>query len=133
MPAVQDDVVEHMTSVHRDAIECVVTKLHDHPYPKKSKKTEGKNIGDILQMFWLEFKDFQHKTGPFNKEARWLTNTAFVAKSHVWNELYSLLYTGFLGFIACRICYEPLGIDPCEKSWGDIKNIKIGKWSHLVG
>ena len=127
MPAMRDDVVECMTGVHCDTIERVVTKLHEPPFPNNSKEIEGKTISDILHMFWLEFKYFQHKTGPFDKEARWLTNTALVGKSHVWNELYSLPYTGVLGFIACRVCSKPLGIGPCERIWGDVKNIKTGK------
>ena len=114
MPAVRDDAVERMTGVHRDAIERVVTKLHEPPSPNKSNEIGGKTIRDILHMFWLEFKDFQHKTGPFDKEARRLTNTAFVGKSHVWHEFYYLPYTGFLGFIACRVCSKPLGIGLCE-------------------
>ena len=127
MPVVQDNVVKRMTGVHRDAIERVFKKLHKTPCTKKSKETEGKNIGDILHMFWLEFKDFQHKTGPFDEEARWLTNTALVGKSHVWNELYSLPYTGVLCFIACRVYDKTLRIGPCERSWGYVNNIKTGK------
>ena len=101
MPALRDDVVERMTGVHSDAIERVVTKLHKPTCPNKEIK--GKNISDILNMFWLEYKDFQHKTWTFDKEERWLTNNALVGKSHVWHELYSLPYTGVLGFIACRV------------------------------
>ena len=37
MPAVRDDVVEHITGVNRDDIERVVTKLHEPPWPNKSK------------------------------------------------------------------------------------------------
>ena len=83
MPAVQDDVIERMTGVHCDEIKCVVTKLHEPLCINKSNETEGKTTGDILHMFWLEFKDFQKKTGPFDKEARWLTKTALLGKSHV--------------------------------------------------
>ena len=54
-----------------------------------------------------------------------------VGNSHVWHELYSLPYTKVLGFVACRTCSKPLGIGACERSWGDVKNIKTGKRSHL--
>ena len=84
-------------------------------------------------MFWLEFKDFQHNTGPFDKEARWLASTALVGKYHFWHELYSLPYTGVLCFIYCRVCSKPLGIGPYERSWGDVKNIKTVKRSQLGG
>ena len=75
-------------------------------------------------MFWLELKDIHHKTGPFDKEARWLTNTALVGKYHVYHEFYSLPYTGVLGFIAGRVCSKPLDIGPFERSWDDVKNTK---------
>ena len=125
--------MERMTGAHRDAIERVVTKLHEPPCPNKSKEIKGKTIGDILYMFWLEFKDFQRKKGIFDKEAIWLTNTALLGKSHVWHELYSLPYMGVLGLIACRVCSKTLVIGPYERSWGDVNNIKTGKRSLLGG
>ena len=70
MPAVRDNVVERMTGVHHDTIGRVVTKLHETPCHKKSKEIKGKTIGDIMNIFWLEFKDFQHKIGPVDKETR---------------------------------------------------------------
>ena len=53
MPAVRGNVVEHMTGVHCDAIERVVTKMHEPPCTIKSKEIEGKTISDILEIFWL--------------------------------------------------------------------------------
>ena len=103
MAAVQDYFVERMTGVHCDALEHVVTKLHEPPCTNNSKEIEGKTIGDIVNMFWLYFKNFHHKTVPFDKEARWLTNTASVGKSHIWNKFYSLPYAVILGFISCIV------------------------------
>ena len=80
-----------------------------------------------MHMFWLEFKYFQHKTGPFDKYARWFTKTVLVGKYNIWHELYYLPYMGVLGFIAGRVCSKPLGIGTYDRSWGDVKNIKIGK------
>ena len=133
MPAVRADVVERLLGIHRDAIERVIVKLHEPPCPNRSNEIKDKTIGDIKHMFWLEFKDFQQKTGPFGKEDRWLTSTALRGSSHIWHELYSLPYTGVLGFVACRVCLKSLGIGPCERSWGDVKSIKSGKRSHLGG
>ena len=62
-----------------------------------------------------------------------MTNTESLRKSHVWNEFYSLPYTGVLGFIYCRVSYKTLGIGPCEKSWGNLNNTKTGKRSQLGG
>ena len=67
MPAVLDDVVEPMTVVHCDYLYCVVTNIYEPNCPNKSKEIKGKTICDILHMFWLDFKGFQHKTGPFDK------------------------------------------------------------------
>ena len=63
MPAVRENAVECMTCVQRDTTKRVVTKLHKLPCPNKSKEIEGKNIGDILHMFWLQFKDFSARQG----------------------------------------------------------------------
>ena len=60
-----------------------------------------------------------------------MTNTESLRKSHVWNEFYSLTYTGVLEFIACRVFSKPLEIGPYEENWGDVKNIKTGKRLHL--
>ena len=38
MPALREDVVEHMTGVHRDAIERGVTKLQKLPCSNNSKE-----------------------------------------------------------------------------------------------
>ena len=85
MPAVRDDVMKRMTGIQGDAMERVVTKLHEPPCPNKSNEIEDNTIIDILHIFWLDFKDFQHKTGNFDKESIWLTNTALLGKSHVWH------------------------------------------------
>ena len=103
MPAVQADVVEQLIGTHRDAITLVIIKLYEPPCPNRSNEIKGKIIGDIKHMFWLEFKDFQQKTGPFGKKDRWLISTALKGSSHVWYELFSLPYTGVLGFVACRV------------------------------
>ena len=47
--------------------------------------------------------------------------------------MFSLPYTGVLGFIACKVFSKTLELGPCERSWGGIKNIKTGKRSHLGG
>ena len=92
MPAVQEDVVERMTGFHRDATKRVVTKLHETPCPNNSKEIDGKTIGDILHMFWLDLKDFQNTTGPFDKKPILLTNTVLLGKSLT----YGMSYTPYL-------------------------------------
>ena len=53
------------------------------------------------------------------------------AKSHLWQEKYSLPYTKGSGFVACRTTSKNLGIRATERSGGDVKEIKSGKRSHL--
>ena len=36
-----------------------------------------------------------------------------------------------MGFVACRVRSKILGIGSAEKAWADVKNIKMGKRSHL--
>ena len=83
MPAVLDDFVELITGVQYDAIKRVITKLHEPPCPNERNEIQVKTIGDIVHMLWLEYKDFQYKTGTFDKESIWFTNTVLVGKYHV--------------------------------------------------
>ena len=86
---------------------------------------------EILHIFWLDFKHFQNKTGPFDKQTRWLKSAALTSSNHIWHELYYLAYTGVLGFVACRTTSKTLGIGACERIWGDVNHIKTGKISHM--
>ena len=36
-----------------------------------------------------------------------------------------------LGFVACRTTSKPLGVGECERSLGDVKNIKTYKRSNM--
>jgi hypothetical protein len=133
MPDVRRDVTERLTGVQRDAMERVVRKLHESPGANKNTAIVGKSVDDIVDLFWDEFKAFRNKTAPFDKEARWNSMHALSGKSHLWHEKYSLPYTIVLGFIGCRTTSNVLGIGPCERNWGDVKNIKTGKRSHMSG
>ncbi len=53
--------------------------------------------------------------------------------SYVWHELYSLLYTSILGFVACCVTLKGLGIGSAERSWADVKQIKDRKGSNMGG
>ena len=89
-------------------------------------------MGEILHIFWLEFKNFQKKIGLFDRQLRWLTSAALTGSSHIWHALYLLAYTEVLGFVACRTTSKPLGIGVCEMIWVDMKHVKTGKRSHMV-
>ncbi len=51
--------------------------------------------------------------------------------SYLWHELYSLLYTSILGFVACCVTLKGLGIGSAERSWADVKKIKDKNQSNL--
>jgi hypothetical protein len=132
-PEVREHVAENMTPEHREAIERVVRRLHVVPCPNKDAKVIGKNIEEIVDLFWDEFKCFEKKTKPFDNAARWSTPHAVQGKSYLWHEKYSLPYTSVLGFVACHTTSKTLGIGPCERNWAAVKNIKTGKRVNLGG
>ena len=107
MPEVREDCLECMTGEHHNAIERVITKLHLAPCPNKA--TKGMSIEAIIDLFWDEFKTFQQKLDPFDKQHRWNSQDAAAGKSWLWHEKYSLPYTKVLGFVACRVCSKTLG------------------------
>ena len=131
MPEVRESVKNTMTGTHRLAVEQVIERLHAPPCLNPSKEVGNINISDIIYTFWGKFKDFSNQTGDFSKPGRWLTSDVRAAKSHLWHEKYSLPYTNVLGFVACRTTSKNLGIGAAERSWGDVKEIKSGKRSHL--
>ena len=54
-----------------------------------------------------------------------------IGKIHVWHQKYSLPSTKVLGFVACRVTSKITGIWSAERSWGDVKTIKIWNRSAL--
>ena len=122
---VREDVGKRMQGIHCDAIERVISKFYavdpDADIPTK------------IERFWIEFKQFRRKTGPYANTARWLTPEALSGKSHLWHEKYSMHYTQVLGVMVCRYTSKQTGIGPCERSWGDVKELKSGKRSNLGG
>ena len=130
MPDVYADCVNRFTGHHRDAVEEVVRRLHRPPCPNKHPELPT-DPDQIVEIFFEELKAFQNKFPPFDKAHRWNAMSALKGKSHEWHEQNSLPYTIVLGFVACRVCSKTLGIGPCERAWGDVKNIKTGKRAHL--
>jgi hypothetical protein len=54
-------------------------------------------------------------------------------KVFIWHKKETLYYTKILGKFACRVCSKILGIGSAERSWGDVKHLKVNKRSHLSG
>jgi hypothetical protein len=122
---VRDDVSKRLTGKHRDTIERVIAKFYS--------VDPDANVPELTDIFWVEFKHWQKKTGPYANAARWTTIDARTGKSHMWHEKYSLPYTDVLGVMACRYTSKQAGIGPCEHAWGDVKVMKSGKRCHLSG
>lgn len=128
---VREDVKERMTGGHRDAIERVITRMFQHPCHFKISGLDTTDMGAIIGTFWEEFKDFQNKSGDFEKKHKWNSPHALQGKSHLWHEMYSLHHTKVLGIVACRSTSKPLGIGPAERSWKDVKFLKSGNSAHI--
>ena len=89
----------------------------------------------MINDFWAEFDEFQDKLGIYE-------NRDYIFKNHqdllndkvfLWHKKETLHYTKIFGAFACRVCSKILGIGSAERSWGDVKHLKVNKRSHLSG
>ena len=134
MSDIHEDVCERIDSnngLYRSAIERVVKRLHLPPCPNSNRAIIGLGEGEIVDLFWDEFKAFRNRTQQYSEPSRWATQDAVQGRSHLWHEKYSIPYTKVLGFVACRVTSKLAGIGPAERSWAAVKQIKDGKRSHL--
>ena len=73
-------------------------------------------------------KDLNHENDPFDSnELIWNSKYIRDGNSHLWNHKYSLPPKKVFGFVACRVTSKILGVGSVERSWGDVKTIKLGK------
>jgi DNA topoisomerase VI subunit B len=136
MTDVREDVAQRLNDLggkYRDSIEKVVTRLHQLPCANPHPDVQNMTEGEIMDIFWNEFKAFQNKTEPFHQPARWSTSDVLNGRSHIWHEKYSLPYTKVLGYVACRVTSKLCGIGPAERCWSAVKQVKKDKRSHLSG
>ena len=131
MPEVREGVKNTMTGKHCLAVERFIEHLHVPSCLNLIKGIVDMKTSNIVDTFWEEFKHFSNQTGDFSKPGRWLTPDVSTGKYNLRHENYSLPYTIVLGFFACRTTLKNLGIGSAERSWGDVKEIKSGKRSHL--
>jgi hypothetical protein len=130
---VRIDVRERMRGEHRDAIECVIRRLHVAPCANTHPDIASMSDAEIIDTFWNEFKSFQNCDRPYHDIHKWAVPDVIAGRSYLWHEKYSIPYTTVLGFVACRVTSKLCGIGPAERSWGAVKQIKMGKRSHLSG
>ena len=84
------------------------------------------------ELFWTEYTLFDNNDGSFNGgEFIWKIKVIRDGNSHLWHQKYSLPCTKVLGFVACRVTSNVLGIGTAEKYWGDAKIIKSSKISSI--
>ena len=134
MSDIRDDVNERINSnngLYQAAIERVVKRLHLPPCPNSDPGIIGLKEGEIVDIFWDEFKAFRNRTQQYSEPRCWATQDAVQGRSHLWHEKYSIPYTKVLGFVACRVTSKLAGIGPAERSWATVKQIKDGKRAHL--
>ena len=130
---VRIDVRERMRGEHRDAIECVIRRLHVAPCANTHPDIASMSEAEIIDTFWNEFKSFQNCDRPYHDLHKWAVPDVIAGRSYLWHEKYSIPYTTVLGFVACRVTSKLCGIGPAERSWGAVKQIKTGQRSHLNG
>ena len=130
---VRIDVRERMRGEHRDAIECVIRRLHVAPCANSHPDINSMSEAEIIDTFWNEFKSFQNCDRPYHELHKWAGPDVIAGRSHLWHEKYSIPYTTVLGFVACRVTSKLCGIGPSERSWSAVKQIKTGQRSHLSG
>ena len=73
---------------------------------------------------------FQNKEGEYSRPI-WESKFVDQQKSHRWHETYSAQEYSSFTKVASRVTSKILGIGSAERSWGDVKQLKNGKRSHL--
>jgi hypothetical protein len=89
----------------------------------------------MINVFWTEFDEFHDKNGIYENREYIFKNHADLVnnKVFIWHKKETLHYTKIFGAFACRVCSKILGIGSAERSWGDVKHLKVNKRAHLSG
>jgi hypothetical protein len=87
----------------------------------------------IINTFWDEVRDFQTKSGKFEgRDRSWVNHPDLMAgTSYFWHAKESCKRTEVFGKLGARTSSKILGIGSAERAWGDVKQLKSGKRSHL--
>jgi hypothetical protein len=98
-------------------------------YPKDAIDVKAQ----ITNKFWQEVMNFQTKTGPFLGRSAFhhTQHDLFAGTSYFWHKKETCRRTEVLGRLAARVSSKILGIGSAKRSWGDVKQLKSGKRSHL--
>ena len=135
IPEVMEDARKYHKGSDRNAMERLFRKLFLQP-GGEAVGDNSMNCTEVIDKFWEEFEMFQSKTGDFGggREYIWATKTDLVdGSSYLWHKKYSFKHTDWLGKFACRVTSKILGIGGAERNWGEVKQLKTDKRSHLGG
>ena len=122
IPEVMSDAANNSIEHH-----LVVDELID-------KLFHCENTDLIKNTFWEEYNDFSNKVGTnYSRDYIWNNQNLSQGKSYLWHKMFSEKYTKVLGRLACRVTSKIIGIGSVERIWGDVKHLKSGKRSHILG
>ena len=117
----------------RLVMERVINKLHLPPCSNMHVATKGKFIGQIIDLFWDKYENFDLRREYFDKAGRWLTEDCKMGCSHLWYYKYLQPGTMVLGFVARWVCSKVLGIGMAERACGALKITKDRRRVYLSG
>ncbi len=124
LPKIRCNVNDRLDREKKAAMERGVEKLHLLPSP--NKQVAGEPIETILEIFLMEYKNFQKMTGPYEHwPVRFLPDAQVDALTFGMSLILYLRQRFWVMWLAESKSQE-LGIGPGERSWSDMKHIKDG-------
>ena len=122
IPEVMSDATNH-TAKHQLIVDKFIDKIF-----------HTENTDSIKNTFWEEYQNFSNKVGDFySRDFIWNNQNLTQGKSYLWHKMFSEKSTKVLGRLACRVTSKIIGIGSAERNWGDVKHLKSGKRSHILG
>ncbi len=111
---------------HVEALKRVGRKL------LSAQNIDSDKIEEHIVTMLQQFNFFRFQTGPlYGQPAIWNSNSCINSPSHQWHFHHTFQYYKELGLVACRVTSKMLGIGSAERCWGDTKQMKADKRSHL--
>ncbi len=130
-PRVHTDAKENTKVEDRLACERLLVKLFLPGYIENKDVWERKKAA-MVDKFLGELQDFQNKNGYFKKMSIWIAAEDPSLQSYHWHQRYSLIFTEWLGKLACIVCSKMTGIGEAESMWKENKKTRGGQRSRLT-
>jgi hypothetical protein len=109
-----------MNGTYHVAIRRIITKFYAADGP-------AANIIRKIETFWNDLKDFKNKMRSYSNHSKFLSPDAIAVCSHKWPHIK------LFGRLACGYTLKLLGIGSAEQNWGNVKELRSVKYSHLSG